>query len=379
MRILHVITGLPVGGAELMLLKLLRANAAHCEPCVISLGPEGKIGVEISKLGIPVHSLNLRRFFPNPAAVGSGLSAAQRFRPHLIQGWMPHGNLMAMLAGMWLPIGVSVVWNIRNSLNDLNNERRMTAAAIRLGAALSWYPAKIIYNSHVAAIQHEGIGYRRAKTVIIPNGFDCQMFRSSADARSSVRAELGIRDDALLVGLIARYHPMKDHAGFLRAAGRVAQRYLDVYFLLAGTGVVAQEPQLMRAVTEAKLQDRVFLLGERSDIARLTAALDISCSASAWAEGFSNAIGEAMASGVPCVVTDIGDSTYIVSDTGVSVPPSQPEMLAKAIGDLIDAGPDYRRNLGIAARQRIETQFSLESVAHRYEDLYRESVVNQGS
>src|SRR5215471_1191507 len=332
MRIMHVITTLSTGGAEAMLLKLLSAGKSDAEPTVVSLADDGSIGKQISQLGVPVHSLNLRPKLPNPVRVLSIVPLVRRCRPQLIQGWMPHGNFMSLLAGGALGNRIPVLWNIRMSLYDPASEPKVTEMLIRFGARLSWYPAKIIYNTRLGARQHEELGYRAEKTVIIPNGFDCQILRPSDDARRSLRADLGIQCEAVLVGLIALYHPMKDHANFIRAAGLVARWHPGARFLLAGKGVVPTEPQLVQAIAEEQLQGRVFLLGERSDIPRLNAALDIACSASAWGEGFSNTIGEAMACGTPCVATDIGDSGFIMGDTGLLVPPRNPQALAEAIG-----------------------------------------------
>lgn len=371
MRVLHITTGLGSGGAENMLFKLLSMRPSDWECTVVSLGETGVIGSKLSERGIPVHAINLDPKLPNPARIVPIFSLSRRFRPHMIQGWMPHGNFAAALAGMSLRNRAPVLWNVRMSLGGLAYEPRITRTLIRLGARLSWYPARIVYNSAVGAREHESLGYHAAKSVVIPNGFDCGIFQPSDEARASVRAELGLGQRALLVGLIARYHPMKDHATFLRAAGMIARTDRDIYFLLAGAGVTTKESALTQAIAAEQLNGRVFLLGERSDVPRLTAALDIACSASSRAEGFSNAMGEAMACGVPCVATDIGDSAAIVGETGITVPARDPEALARAFSRLITEGPDHRRQLGIAARQRVEREFSLQVIARRYEDLYR--------
>jgi len=373
MRILHVTTGLTTGGAEIMLLKLLSANNGVWESAVVSLMDEGTIGSKIAALGIPVHSLGLRRGRPNPVSVLSLKSIARQFQPQLIQGWMYHGNLGASLASVSMQGRVPVLWSIRQSLYDITRERRLTRAMIRLGAFFSWHPANIIYNSQISARQHELFGFRTSKSVVIPNGFDSQLFRPDSQARHQIRRELGVGMDAILVGLIARLHSVKDHSGFLRSAAFVTRVHPSVYFVLAGSGVNKEESALRSLIAEHRLEGRTFLLGERSDIPKLTAALDIACSTS-LGEGFSNAIGEAMACGVPCVVTDVGDSAYVVADAGLLVPPRDPEALAQAIDHLVDAGPEQRRQLGVAARRRIQTEFSLPTIAHRYEDLYREHV-----
>jgi glycosyltransferase involved in cell wall biosynthesis len=376
-RILHVITGLDTGGAETMLLKLLTAHASAGVDCaVVSLGGEGTLGPRIAALGIPVVGLGISRRMPNPAALLTLLRFVRRFDPQLVQGWMYHGNLAASLAGLGSRRRVPVNWSIRQSLYDLAAERRTTAILIRLGARLSRRPAAIIYNSETSAGQHQALGYAAANRLVIPNGFDCDVFRPSDAARQRVRGALGIAEDAIVIGLIARWHPMKDHRTFLEAAALVARSHPSARLLLAGRGISAEEPALMGLVAEHGLLPRVLLLGERADVRELTAALDIACSASAWGEGFANVIGEAMASGVPCVVTDVGDSARIVGATGIVVPARTPAALAEAIRTLIDAGPERRRELGVAARRRVETEFSLPAIAGRYLALYRQQVAD---
>lgn len=353
-----------------MLLKMLSIQSPDFQSAVVCLAGEGPIGSRIRMLDIPVHNLGLRREAPNPFRALKLRGITRTLAPHIIQGWMYHGNVMASLAGYWSVNKAPVLWNIRQALYDIRAERRMTAGVIRMGARKSASPAVIIYNSETSAQQHEAFGFRAEKRVLIPNGFDSQLFRPNPEARQQICAELGIGNHAVIVGLIARYHPVKDHESFLRAAGLVAREHPNVYFLLAGPGVTREEPVLAKAVADNRLQDRVFLLGERSDIPHVTAALDIACSAS-WAESFSNAIGEAMACGVPCVVTDVGESAHIVGATGLCVAPRDPGALATAIGQLISAGPDCRQERGRAARLRIEDDFSLPAVVRRYEDLYR--------
>lgn len=370
MRIMHVITDLSAGGAQAMLLKLLSIGNETLTPTVVSLMGEGVIGKRIAELGIPVFYLGLTRGPVDPFRALSMIRLARRIRPQLIQGWMYHGNLVASLAGLSLNGRAPVLWNIRQTVYDLSLERRMTAWVIKASALFARHPAAIIYNSRTSAEQHESLGYSITKRVMIPNGFNCEVFRPDEAAYRSLREELGIREDAILVGLIARYHPMKDHEGFLRAAGMVARRYPAVRFVLAGTGIGLDQPALLKAVADHDLNGRIFLLGERSDIPRLNAALDIACSGSAWGEGFSNSIGEAMACGVPAVVTNVGDSAHIVGETGLVVPPRDPESIAEAIGRLLDADPDERKKIGGAARQRIENKFSLAAVSEQYDDLY---------
>ena len=370
-RILHVITGLATGGAEMMLLKLLSATRDKYGEAVISLKDEGTIGPRIKDLGVPVWGLGLHTVAPNPLFLFRLRHLVRQFWPDLIQGWMYHGNSAANLTAALYSHRVPILWNIQQSLYDISKERWLTAAVIRLGIRQSRKATAIIYNSRTSAGQHEAFGYSGAKSLVIPTGYDCSLFHPDHQARLNVRRELGIANDEVLVGLVARYHPMKDHAGFLKSAALVCRRYGSVKFVLVGKDLTERQPAIQKLISENQLKSEVLLLGERTDLPRLTPALDIACSASAWGEGFSNAVGEAMACGVPCVVTDVGDSAYAVGDTGLTVPPKSPEALAEAIARLIEAGPEARSNMGIAARERVLKEFSLAAVSSRYHDLYR--------
>jgi glycosyltransferase involved in cell wall biosynthesis len=364
-RILHVITGLRTGGAEMMLWKFLSFSRTHHSQAVVSLMDEGTIGSRIARLNVPVYALNLRKTAPNPARALDIRSLTRQFAPDLILGWMYHANLVASFAGLVSPGRPPVLWGVRHGLEDDGLRRR---PIVKLNALLSRQPAAIIYNSSIGAQQHSAFGFRAAQRIVIPNGFDCQSFRPDPEARYEVRKELNLEEGATLIGLVARYDPMKEHDSFLQAAAMVAKEHPCVRFVLVGQGT-RQQPELEKLVADLDLRDRVFLLGERPDIPRLTAALDIACSSSRE-EGFSNAIGEAMSCGVACVVTDVGDSRYLVGETGLCVPASQPEALAHAISRMISAGPDCRQKLGAAARRRVEENFSLPAVVCRFEEIF---------
>jgi glycosyltransferase involved in cell wall biosynthesis len=216
------------------------------------------------------------------------------------------------------------------------------------------------------------MGYAADKMVVIPNGFDLDLFRPQKTARLSVRQEFGIPDNTLLIGLVGRYNRQKDYGNFVEAAAMLHRQIPTTHFLLCGDGVNWENNLLAQRIDAAGLRSYSHLLGRRQDIPWLVAALDIACSSSSFGEGFPNVIGEAMACGVPCVVTDVGDSALIVGDTGKVVLPRDPAALASAWRDLIDQGETMRLRLGEAARSRIKKNFDLQSIARRYENLYRE-------
>jgi glycosyltransferase involved in cell wall biosynthesis len=369
-RIVHVINDLTVGGAEMMLYKLLSStDHARHDTTVVTLCDGGELREGVERFGVRVHGVGMRAPAPSPSSLLRLVRLVRRLDPDLIQGWMYYGNIGAQIAAAFSPRPPATVWNIRQSVYSLAHEKPVTALAIRLGARLSSRPAAIIYNSMKSAAQHESLGYKASKTRIIHNGFDTAAFVPSVEARASVRVELGLTPDALLVGLIGRYHPAKDHANFLRAAAALSKGRPEVRFVLSGRGVHRGNDALCEAIGHLGLGSRVHLLGERQDVTRLMASFDIIVSSSRR-EGFPNVIGEAMSCGVPCVVTDVGDSAKLVGPTGLVVPPRNPEALAQAGRELIHLGSKGRAKLGEAARERIRENFHLESVVAQYEALY---------
>jgi glycosyltransferase involved in cell wall biosynthesis len=368
-RIVHVINDLHVGGAEGTLFRLLsRLDGRRFESSVISLLTPGPLGPSIERLGIPVMSLGMRRGRASPRALLRLATIIRRRRPDLVQTWLYHSDLLGLLATRLTGAG-AVVWNLRCSDMDLSHYRRLSAWVVRACARLSSLPQAVVVNSTAGRVFHERLGYRAKRWELIPNGVDLERFRPDAVARSEVRAELGTDDGTALVGLVARYDPMKDHETFIAAAGSVAQRHQSVRFLLAGEEVTVENTELSRLIRSAGLEDRVHLLGRRDDVERVFNALDIAVLSSV-SEGFPNIVAEAMACGVPCVVTDAGDAAEIVGDTGLVVPPEAPAALADAIERMVSLGRDVRQQRGTAARERIARSYSLERMVGAYSALY---------
>jgi len=357
-----------------MLWKLLgKIDRRRIDPSVLVLTDEGKYGARIRDLGIPVVAMEMSRACPSPVALVRIGRAIESQRCNVVQGWMYHGNLAATLGERLSSRRVPVVWNVRMSINALRDQKPLTAMTIWLAGKLSGLPVRIVNNSMVSALAHEKrLGFPANKRVVIPNGFDLEVFRPSDEARTRVRGELGLDDDVPLVGLIARYDPMKDHANFLQAAAILSRSVPAVHLALAGPGVDEANRALTAAISALGLRGQTHLLGCREDVPSLIAGLDILALSSCRDEGFPNVVGEAMACGVPCVVTDVGESRSIVGPTGRVVPPRDPEAFAGGLRELIGIGPAQRRLLGSQARQRIMANFSLETVARKYEQLYEQ-------
>ena len=370
-RVAHLITDLSTGGAELMLRRLLeKMDRNYFSNLVISLSDVGPVGQDILKLGIPVASLGMSPGRPSPASIWRLVRLLRHHRPQLLQTWLYHADLLGLVAA-GLSGRPKVVWNLRCSNMDLTQYSQMTGLIVRACAALSPLPYAVVANSEAGRRYHQSVGYRPRRWELIPNGFDLDRFRPDPSARGRLRAELGVPEDAPLIGLVARFDPMKDHRTFLEAAAVVHRRYEAVDFVLCGTRVDRGNVPLAQRVQALGLDSVTHLLGERYDVPNITAALDVACSSSIT-EGFPTAVGEAMACGVPCVVTDAGDSALLLGDGGIVVPPRDPAALAEALGELMQAGSAGRAELGRLGRERVERHYSLPAIVDRYERLYKE-------
>lgn len=370
--ILHVVTSLFAGGAQMMLFKLLGAREDDdFRPVVISLMGEDDLGGEIEAMGIPLFTMGMVRGRPTPASFYRLVMTMRRIRPDLVQGWMYHGNFAGSLAAGFLKEKTPVLWNIRQSVYGFDAEKRLTAFLIRIGAHFAGSTAGVIYNSIVGAEHHESLGYPKEKRIYIPNGFDCEKFRPSGTARAMLMSELGLDGDDVLIGFVSRYHPMKDHGNFLKAASILGKKAEKAHFVLVGRDMTTENGELAKMVADTGIAERIHLMGFRRGIPEITAGLDIATTAS-FTEASPNVVGEAMASGVPCVVTDVGDSRDLVGDTGRVVPPKDPGALAAGWLELVEMGVEGRKRLGAAARERIVEKFSIAAVAERYRRTYTE-------
>jgi len=368
-RLLFVTTGLGNGGAERMLLKLLASmDRDRYRPAVVALTGTCPLADEVRQLGVPVH--RLRRPFTHLTGAFELVQLIRKLRPALVQGWMYHGCLAAQLAAGVSGTHPNMLWGIRQAVAPPGVDRLTTQLCARSLAGLSRLPRAIVYNSRRAAMEHQALGYCAARTIIIPNGFDLAGFGPRPEVRTAMRSALGVPAEALVVGHVGRYHAAKDHEALLRAAGLLLQRRPDAHFLLAGLGVDPNNRALRGLIATLGIARNVHLLGERRDLPPLYAAFDIAVSSSRL-EGFPNAIGEAMCCGVPCVVTDVGDSGYLIGDTGRVVPVGDPPMMMAAWDALLGLGAMERSRLGEMARSRIEELFSMPTVMRQYDLLYR--------
>ena len=373
MRVVHVISGLNQGGAEAMLEKLVQAGR-RLDPdvlqSVVVLGPLGIVGERLRASGVPVQALGMRMAptsLPALHRLYTSLCAANDVL--VVQTWLWHadllGGLCARAAGNPL-----VVWNLRNSMPGNVSLKWTSTAVARLCALMSGrIPAAIVCNSSAAMKSHAAIGYRLDKCQIIPNGFDTRIVRRNETAGRTFRSSWGIADDQLLIGLVARVDPLKDHLNFIRAASLIAGRYPAARFVLVGDGTTT-DAAIADELRTRGLTDRFTLVGHQDDVPGVMSALDVFC-LSSISEGFPNVLGEAMLCETPCVATDVGDTREILGEDRWVAPPASPERLAKCVSQLLDMPASQRREVGERQRTRTEHEFSIDAIWHRYLELYR--------
>ena len=375
--IVHLITELNMGGAEQMLHKLVsKMDPRKFRSIVISMTDRGPVGEKIASDGIPVLELGMTLGRPNLKGFYRIFYYLHREQADILQTWLYHADLLGLVAGRLAGIK-RIVWGLRCSNMHLRNYRPLTALTVKAGTLLSPLADAIVVNSRKGRDVHRRRGYHTDRMIFIPNGFDVNRFHPDESAKKWLTNHLGIPEDVVLVGLVARFDPMKDQPTFLNAASLILKKHDSVHFVLIGKDIVPTNKVLTPFIND-HLRSRVHLLGVRRDIPRLTAAFDIGNSSSAFGEGFSNTIGEAMACGVPCVVTNVGDSSFVVGDTGFVVPPKEPETLAKAWEEMLKQGRDSRKAMGEKARERITENFELGKIVKRFEHLYKKLAEKRG-
>ena len=282
--------------------------------------------------------------------------------PTVLHSYLGVQNILASILKAFFP-KMKIVWGVRASSMDLSRYDRLSRLSYRLECFLSRFADLIICNSQAGKAHAFKNGFPENRLIVIPNGIDTEVFRFSSDARQKMRQTWGIDDETLLIGLVGRLDPMKDHENFLKAARLVLDVKQDVHFLCVGSGEMAYAKSLERLAIDLNLEACLSWLPAQEHVQNVYSGMDIICSSSAFGEGFSNVLAEAMACELPCVATDVGDSKMLVGDAGLIVPPGDEKALAAALLKLAALPPKSRRALGRAGRERIVAGFSVGTLA----------------
>lgn len=367
---MFVITGLGAGGAEAMLVKLLgQKSFADDEIMVVSLLESGARSAEVIELGHRLEHLGITRSFSTWGRVFDLYRLIRKFKPDLIHSWMYHADLVT---GIVCKIaGVRhIIWSIRQSNLARDYNKRSTLLVIKACAFLSSFiPSAIITNSTLARQSHIEVGYKANKIHVIPNGFDLNNYAPDKAVRTTFRSSLKLNDETPLVGLIARFDPVKNHEGFFAAAKAIHATISDVRFVLAGTDITSDNQILMGMIEKARLKGQTHLLGAQDDIASIMNGIDVLL-LSSDGEAFPNVLGEAMACATPCVTTDVGDCKTIVDDTGGVVKAGDMDALAQETIAILSLSAKKRLILARNARKRIKSHFEIGKTASDFRACY---------
>lgn len=374
-KLLNSITGLNVGGAEMMLARYARSLLPTAfEPQVLSLMAPGVIADLLAADGIAISTLQMRQSRVAIASIGRLRKMVSRAKPDLLHGWMYHGNFAASL-GSFLDRRQPVVWSIHHSVDDISHEKRPTRWLIHLLAMLSKRVAAISYCSRVSADQHEALGFDGSNRVIIPNGIDCDVFQPDLNAHRMLRHTFGIPASRIVIGNVARAHPMKDHRAFVRTLALLRDGGLDVHGIIIGAG--HENGQAKQLAKELGMADRLSTPGPLDEIHKVLPGLDAFMLSSAWGEAFPLSVAEAMACGVPVVATNVGDCSWLIGDRDLVTAPSDPLGQATALRRVFALQPDERRQLGLRGRTRVRDNFSLRAYTERHLSIYESVIANR--
>jgi glycosyltransferase involved in cell wall biosynthesis len=369
--ILFLCRQLGPGGAENQLLELVKGlDKGLFTPTIVTFYDGGELYRGATEIGgVKVVSLGKRGRWDLPVFAAKLIDICRRERPALIHGYLSVANELALLAGRI--VGAKTIWGIRASTVAFKHYDWVHSTAFRAGALLSSFPDRIIVNSKEGRRHHIACGYDAHRMVVIQNGIDTHNFRPDVDARCRQRRAWQVHDNAVLIGIVGRMDPMKDHGTFFEAAALIAQRVPSSRFVCVGKGMDSGNLRLKALAADPRIATKVIWAGFRDDMAEVYSAMDVLVSSS-MGEGFSSAIGEAMSCGVLCAVTNVGDSALIVGPTGIVVPPSCPGDLADAVQQIIALGINDRETRSAAARARIEERFGITRLVAETQQVFLE-------
>ena len=357
--ILFLARSLDRGGAERQLVVLAKglAHRGHGVAVAVFLGG-GVYETELAEAGVRVINLVKQGRWDILPFLNRLLRLLRKERPAVMHSYLGVPNILATALKPLLP-GTRIIWGLRASNVDLSRYDWLSRLAYALERRLARFADLIIANSHAGKRHAVANGFPENKIVVIPNGVDTEYFRFDPEGRRQVRSAWGLGEDEILVGLVARLDPMKDHPTFLEAASLIAREHHDVRFVCVGDGPVAYAEALKQQAAALGLTKQLIWAGARDNMPAVYSALDLS-SSSSFGEGFSNTIAEAMACGVLCVVTDVGDAKKIVGETGFVIEPGNPAALASAWQMALETGGAEKASRSQRARERVIEHFSLE-------------------
>jgi glycosyltransferase involved in cell wall biosynthesis len=368
-KVILLCRSLSVGGTERQLVTLAKGLRQHgIEIRVAVFYGGGVLENDLRDSGVEIIDLRKSRRWDLLAFFFRTVRIIRVLKPEIVYGFLAPANALATIVGWFIP-KTRVVWGVRAAYVDLHRYDWVSRATYRLERLFAHFADLIICNSQAGLKYAAAHGFPKRTLRVVVNGIDTSKFRPDDSARTRIREEFGIGRSEHLVGLVARLDPMKDHETFLRAAAMLARSDSSCRFVCVGDGPETYKLQLKRLAADLELECRLIWCGARNDMPDVFNALDIACSSS-YGEGFSNVIAEAMACGIPCVVTDVGDSASIVAGNGIVVPPRVPSALCEGMRQMLRTAPGLRG----AASRSIRERFSNEAMVNNTLDLLCQTV-----
>ena len=353
-KLVFLVRSLDYGGAQRRLLTLAQGlDKRRFDITILSFYSNQPLEAEIDGSSVRLISLRKRGRWDVLPFYLRLYQQVWRLQPDVLHSWLDVPNVLAVCLKPF--VNARVVWGLGTSNIDLRRYDYLFRLAAKCERLLARFADLIIINSTAGFEHHVARGFPRAKMVVIPNGIDVEHFRPDLKAREEFRSQLALPNDTKLVGIVGRFDPMKDHPTFLQAAALLSQEVNNIRFICVGTGSESYLGELEALARDLGMAEQIFWMEARRDVATVYNGLDVLVSSSA-SEGVSNAVAEAMACGVPCVVTDVGDSALLVGDCGIVVAPTGPQALADGITRCLAAD---REEWGAKAREQIVENFSV--------------------
>jgi glycosyltransferase involved in cell wall biosynthesis len=370
LKTLFLARSLEIGGAERQIVLLageLRRRGHDIKVCLFY--SRGELGDELRGAGVLINSLEKRGRWDIFRFLFRFLNLLWNEKPEILYSFLPIPNALALFSKFISP-KTKVVWGVRGSFIDHSKYDWLTWTAYKVELYLSRFSDLIISNSRAGRDYAVNNGFPSEKTIVIFNGVDDAVFQPNPEAGRSLRDSWCANDNGCLIGLIGRLDPIKGHSVFFRAAAKIVEKRNDVRFVCVGDGPEDYRQNLQNLAEDLGIANKVVWAGGRTDMPAVYNALDLLCSSS-HGEGFPNVIGEAMVSGVPCVVTDVGDCAELVGETGIVVPPKDPEALATGLLEMLNRLSE-NPGLKVTVRKRILERFSKEVLIQKCETALEE-------
>ena len=367
----HVITSLEIGGAQQLLRQLCDSlSPPEFEHCVICLSGETELAARFRENGIRVSCLNVTRIYQGLSGILRLRRILRQEQPHIVHTWLYHADLMATVAMIGMNTG-SLLWSVHHANENFTSDKSLIKWIVGLLALLSArFPTAVVYCSTYASKVHQKLGYNPRTSFIINNGIDTTKFHSSPILRENFRQELGLDMEASIIGMVARYSPIKGHEIFLRMARELLALNNDIRLVMVGTNVVEENNELFEMVDELGLREVCILLGEQLELEKIMNGLDVLVCPSI-SESFGLVAVEALACGVPVVCSNIEVLESIVGEQ-FTAPVGDYRRLAEKVYCLITAGEVHRRSIGSDGRARMVRDHSAWKMIEEYKIAYRD-------